>query len=110
MSDIPARVQKLIALAGSPVEEEARTAAWLACKLIRDNGLRVVGITPWEPRPYVEPAPPPSPPAESGDPPKERRITARFDSFCKACRKPIKKGEWVFWTKGFGAKHEACGK
>lgn len=36
------RIEKLIALAGSANENEARSAAVLACKLIREGGYRVV--------------------------------------------------------------------
>lgn len=42
MSNIE-RIEKLIALSGSANEHEARSAAFLACKLIREGGYRVVG-------------------------------------------------------------------
>lgn len=41
MSAIVQRVRKLVALSGSPNEHEARTAAFLACRLIREHGLEV---------------------------------------------------------------------
>lgn len=41
MADIAERVRKLIQLAGSPSEEEARSAAYLACKLIREHKLEL---------------------------------------------------------------------
>lgn len=40
------RIQKLIALAGSTDEHEARSAAYLACKMIREGGYRVVEPAP----------------------------------------------------------------
>lgn len=49
MSNID-RIQKLIALAGSANEHEARSAAYLACKLIREGGYQVVearAADPW---------------------------------------------------------------
>jgi hypothetical protein len=35
------RVRRLIALSGSPNEEEARSAAFIACKLIREHGIAI---------------------------------------------------------------------
>ncbi len=43
MTDIVARVEKLIALTASSNENEARNAAALACKLIREHKLRLTG-------------------------------------------------------------------
>lgn len=41
MRRIVERVRKLIALSGSPDEPEARTAALMACRLIREHNLHV---------------------------------------------------------------------
>lgn len=41
-NDFVTRVERLIALTASPHEEEARTAAFQACRIIREQGLRVV--------------------------------------------------------------------
>ncbi len=46
MSDAIDRVTKLLALSASPNENEATNAAVLACRLIRENGLAVVGEAP----------------------------------------------------------------
>lgn len=43
MTDVVEKVRKLIALAASDSKEEARTAAMLACRLIRENNLVVSG-------------------------------------------------------------------
>lgn len=51
MADIVERVRALIARTSSPHEEEARTAAVIACRLIREHQLDVV---------------PPGPPASVG--------------------------------------------
>lgn len=79
------RVQKLIALAASSNENEARNAAFQACKIIRENKLEVVApgrsfsslnlddLFQRQPRPASRPWPPP-PPARSyvRDPPYTR--------------------------------------
>lgn len=45
-------IEKLIALSGSTNEEEARSAAFIACKLIRENCVRLVAAEtiadPWK--------------------------------------------------------------
>lgn len=42
MADVVERVRALIARASSPHEEEARTSAVIACRLIREHQLEVV--------------------------------------------------------------------
>jgi len=54
MTSVVERVRKLVALAASPNENEARNAAALACRLIREHGLELVDARP-PPR-----APPPA--------------------------------------------------
>lgn len=51
MSNID-RIMKLIALAGSANENEARSAAHLACKLIREGEYRIVDASEPEPEPF----------------------------------------------------------
>lgn len=51
------RIEKLIALSGSANEHEARSAAALACKMIREGGYRVVA--PAAPAPRAPPVPDP---------------------------------------------------
>lgn len=46
MTPIVDRVRKLIALSASPNENEARSAAFMACRLIREHGLRVTDLAP----------------------------------------------------------------
>lgn len=71
------RVQKLIALAGSPNENESRNAAAEACRLIREHKLVVSepgGASPPTSFPWdwfgFSPTPPPPP---ASPPPKPRR-------------------------------------
>ncbi len=52
MSDVVDKVRKLVALASSPNEEEARTAAVKACRLILEHKL-VVGRETVDPRPQT---------------------------------------------------------
>lgn len=51
MSSSIERIQKLIALSGSANEHEARSAAYLACKLLREGDYRIVDASepadPW---------------------------------------------------------------
>jgi hypothetical protein len=42
MSDVLEKARKLLALSGSENENEARNAAALCCKLMRDNNLQIV--------------------------------------------------------------------
>jgi Protein of unknown function (DUF2786) len=49
------RIEKLIALSGSTNEHEARSAAYVACKLIREGGYRVVASAP---EPWADRFPP----------------------------------------------------
>lgn len=66
------RVQQLIALSASSAEEEARTAAFQACKLIRENKLEIVTSAetpaPAPPKPARAAAPPPPPPPPKPQP------------------------------------------
>lgn len=66
------RIEKLIALSGSANEHEARSAAYLACKLIREGEYRVVAPAP---APWVDHFPAPAWWASSGPaaPPPPRR-------------------------------------
>ena len=127
------KVQKLIALAGNnPNENEARTAAFLACKAIREAGLVLLeksdprlSMRSWAPPPRPEPPPrrpePPPPPrpqqtyadakrkAEAAAA-EAREIPLRFDSICQGCRAKLGVGEWAWWVKGRGIWCTTCGR
>jgi hypothetical protein len=105
VTSVAERVQKLIALSASPQIEEARTSAYLACKLIREHGLALVALAP-PPAPAPRRDPPPRPQAPTED--KPVRIRARYSSNCRKCGKHVDAGEPVLWTKGKGVKHERC--
>jgi Protein of unknown function (DUF2786) len=108
------RITKLIALSGSGNEHEARSAAFLACKLIREGGYRVVAAEPDDPwadafaaaaqaaqaqraewaRRQRPPAPPPA------DRRPRRAVPsavarARRSGVCEVCREPYEEGSDV---------------
>ena len=105
------KVTKLIALTASDRMEEARTAAYLACKAIREKGLIVVAELPRD-VPPPPPAPPPwqarKPDYYTSDAPAAKVIRAKFDSACKDCRSEIFAGETCVWIKGQGVWHMEC--
>jgi hypothetical protein len=112
------RIRKLIALSGSANEHEARSAAYLACKLIREGDYRVVSaeteshaeVDPW-PGPFAaawahatrahhvryEPPPPPRPPPDTR--PRRRvpcDIGQAFRSgICAVCGEEYERGSDV---------------
>ena len=103
VSRIVARVADLIALANSPNEHEARTAAWMAARLIRDHRLTVA--------PDQEPSAQPRPPSGQPGAPQgtTRAIRSRFAGRCRVCGERFSEGTTVFWVRGQGASHVACG-
>lgn len=112
------RVMKLVMLASSPNENEARTAAFLACKAIREGKLLV--LSPDDPRLRVRPAPPPPPPPRPEPPPRQayqdakakakerKRIFLKFDGWCRTCRKDLGEGTAAWWASGEGVICERC--
>jgi hypothetical protein len=91
------RVSQLVALAGSPATEEARTAAYQACRLIRERGLQVI-----DPAEKTEPAP------ASETSPCWRTITVRHQGQCRACGGPVVPGVRAAWLRGYGLEHVGC--
>ncbi len=104
------RIEKLIALSGSANEHEARSAAFLACKLIREGGYRVVdAATPdpwadafaasgWTAAPAPARRPPPRRPPPDTRP--RRRVpceigTARRSGMCSVCGEAFDEGSDV---------------
>ena len=87
MNPIVQRVRKLVALSGSPNENEARTAAFLACRLIREHGLEVADPVPGAWRVERERAPEPRRRATRGPYSRERGL--RGEPRCHECSEPI---------------------
>lgn len=117
------KIRKLIALTASPNENEARNAAFLACKMIREQKLEVVEreampiysyddlfrkaaeaaySRPYQPPAYTRPYQPPKP--------EWHAIRAKFTSKCGGCDCEIEVGEQIWWKKDCKARCLICGK
>ena len=103
-----AKALKLVAMNASPHLEEARTSAFLACRLIREHGLQVsahrssAASAPGVPTPGVPHRQPPA------DPHGFRRIRVRHPGHCRCCGNLIAPGEWALWCRGNGLRHLLC--
>lgn len=86
------RAEKLIDLACStPYEEEARTAALAACRLIRKHGLRLA------PDPSKSgPAPRPAPPVREKPPNGGRFARATRSGRCESCKGGIAVSDEIY--------------
>ncbi len=111
------KIMKLIALTASPNENEARNAAFLACRLIREGGLEVVEHR--DPVSYedlfrkaAEAAYRPPTYARPYQPPKQQwhAIRAQFGSKCGGCGCVIEVGEQIWWKRDCKARCLICGK
>lgn len=107
------KIRKLIALAGSSSEEEARTAAYHACRLIREHDVKIGASTSandsWSsPAAHYAAAsrpPPGPPPAKTGE---YVRIRTKFESTCRHCGKSIRVEDEMAWSKGKSSYHWIC--
>jgi hypothetical protein len=101
------KVRKLVAMSASPHLEEARTSAFLACRLIREHGLQVAIH-----RPAAQTTTSASPRTAGGQTRSEtsgfRRIRVRHPGHCRCCGSPIAPGEWALWCRGNGLRHPLC--
>jgi hypothetical protein len=121
------RIEKLIALSGSANEHEARSAAFLACKMIREGGYRVVVPAPdpwadhfpgsaWTESP--RPAGRPSPRRPAPDTRPRRRVecaigSAKRSGLCAVCGEAFELGSDVAFPlrasdTDLGAVHADC--
>jgi len=107
VSRVLAKIEKLVAMTSSPHLEEARTSAFMACRLIRDYGLQVVAyrVNP-APEPEYQPAPKPEPDSESVE--EFIPIRVKNKSYCRSCKKTIEVGDSALWCKGKGLLHFHC--
>jgi hypothetical protein len=105
---VVAKVEKLVAMSASPHLEEARTSAFMACRLIREHSLQVV-VQGSAHDPKQEPEKPFN---ESEKPFNEsekfRPIRVRHKGYCQRCRVSIFPGEMAFWSAGNGLLHMHC--
>lgn len=86
MNPIVQRVRKLVALSGSANENEARTAAFLACRLIREHGLEVADQRPGA---WRGERPPEPPRRRTTRGPYTRERGQRGEPRCRECSEPI---------------------
>ena len=97
------KVRKLVAMSASPHLEEARTSAFLACRLIREHGLQIATHRPSLAKPPERAG------VEQGQGPAGfRRIRVRHPGHCRCCGNPIAPGEWALWCRGNGLRHPLC--
>jgi hypothetical protein len=119
------RIEKLIALSGSENEHEARSAAYLACKMIREGGFRVVASVP-DPHPWTDDFVPPAWTTDRRPPPRRpppdvrpRRLVpceigrARRSGRCAVCDELYEEGSDVALPtltedRFIGAVHADC--
>ncbi len=118
MATVLDRVQKLLALAASPNANEARNAAFLAAKLIREHGLQLVEPATRRPSPIPRKTPPsrkqtPARKVSSKrgaravtDAPKP--ITSPLGGDCVVCARRYKAGSEVLWSDADGGMHPEC--
>jgi len=118
MSIVLDRVKKLLALAASPNEHEARTAALLAAKLIREHGLELVDRRPARKTP---------PATRRATPTTEKRarkssgggrtravadvpsrITSPLGGDCCHCGRRYRAGAEIYWFDSRGGMHPDC--
>ena len=101
------KVRKLVAMSASPHLAEARTSAFLACRLMREHGLQVTAH-----RPAAQTTTAASPRTAGGQTPGEtsgfRRIRVRHPGRCQFCGNPIAPGEWALWCRGNDLRHPLC--
>jgi hypothetical protein len=113
MSTVLERVLRLIALSGSPNENEGRNAAVLAARLIREHKLLIVA--PASPRTGRTP---PGGTARRRTPGSKRnvrrvadpaeRIKAPLGGDCTRCRGRFRAGQEIYWFASGGGMHPAC--
>jgi len=83
--------------------EEARTSAFLACRLIREHSLKIATHRPSTAKPTAATG------VEEGQGSAGfRRIRVRHPGPCRCCGKPIAEGEWALWCRGNGLRHPLC--
>jgi Protein of unknown function (DUF2786) len=123
MASVLDRVRKLLALAASSNAHEARNAAYLAAKLIREHGLEL--HEPATPR-RVTPTPRRTPGATRRTTPSAQRrtpgskrgvravpdapvpIESPLGGDCVVCGRRYRAGSEILWSQADGGIHPAC--
>jgi hypothetical protein len=108
------RVNKLLALATSPNMHEARNAALLAAKLIREHGLEIrereASPRRKTPRPTPRPTPKPRRPSSKRNARVEVPpiIESPLGGECAVCGKRYRAGTPIHWSDADGGIHTTC--
>ena len=103
MASIVDRVNKLLALAASPNLHEARNAALLAAKLIREHGLEVR-----EREPGRRATPKPRRPSSKKNARVPPIIESPLGGECVVCGRRYRAGTEVHWSDAEGGIHTTC--
>jgi hypothetical protein len=112
MSSVLDRAKNLLALTTSPNENEARTAALVLAKLIREHKLVIAmprtGHTPARATPSGKKKTPGSKRGvrKVADPPE--RITSPLGGECIHCGTRYKAGTPIYWFSAGGGMHTRC--
>lgn len=102
MASVVDRVQKLLALAASPNMHEARNAALLAAKLIREHGLEI------RERDLRRKTPKPKRPSSKKNARVPPIIESPLGGDCAFCGKRYRAGSEVHWSDADGGIHSQC--
>jgi len=98
------KVSKLLALASSPNENEARNAALKAAELIAAHHLQLAPKTAIRTlRPFAARGD-----GRRGEQVRPILITSRYAGICRACRRPYEIDDLIHWLRGHGAVHHGC--
>ena len=116
------KVRALLALATSPNIDEARNAALAAVRLIAEykvilslpapaNGvtfpppsIRVKTVSPAERRTKTAIRAT----TRAGNPGEWKKMKAKFEGYCKWCKKKVHKNASIYWSPDDGAYHAVC--
>ena len=102
----PPKLNKILALTQSSNENESDAACRMLCKALVSMGYNFS-----ETKDSHEPVDPYA--YDSPDPPKEpardfKKITNKYETYCKCCKKYIPVGTRVFWIPSEGVIHIEC--
>jgi hypothetical protein len=111
VASIVDRVNKLLALATSPNMHEARNAALLAAKLIREHALEIREpeiVRRKTPRPTPRPTPKPRRPSSKKNMRVPPIIESPLGGDCVVCGRRYRAGAEVHWSDAEGGIHTSC--
>ena len=102
----PPKLNKILALTQSSNENESDAACRMLCKALVSMGYNFSETKdshePVDPYAYDWPDPPKEPARDF------RKITNKYETYCKCCKAFIPAGRRVFWIPGEGVIHIEC--